>query len=204
MSDNLILKSRMYRKFSEALYSALADDPFYSTMEKRVGDLSKSKEAMLCYYDYSIYEAACYGHVFQPEVETYGISVWSTPLNAQEAAQKSEDKKSMILSQMGKSCLQAYEEINAFMSGAAEPLISDRDWYLSIVGILPEYQGKGLGGNLIQPILKKADAVGISTFLETFTPRNMPFYERLGYETLGVFLEPVTRSNYWLMRREPG
>ena len=195
----------MYRKFSEALYHALADDPFYATMEKRTADSSKSKDAMLCYYDYSIYEAARYGHVFQPQDKPFGISVWSIPLSEQAGAQKSEDKRSIILAQMGISCLQAYEEINAFMSAAAKPLISEKDWYLSIVGILPEHQGKGLGGNLIKPILKKADVAGVSTFLETFTPRNMPFYERLGYETVGSFSEPpVTRSDYWLMRRLSG
>ncbi len=34
-------------------------------------------------------------------------------------------------------------------------LISRRYWYLSIIGILPEYQGQGLGANLVTAILKK-------------------------------------------------
>lgn len=35
------------------------------------------------------------------------------------------------------------------MSEQAEPLICSKAWYLSIVGVLPAYQGRGYGANLI-------------------------------------------------------
>ncbi|MBL4874688.1 MAG: GNAT family N-acetyltransferase [Rhodobacteraceae bacterium] len=201
MSDQLIRRAEIYRTYSAALYSALADDPFYITLENRVADRSKAKESMLTYYDYSIFEASRYGHVFQPEREPVGISVWSIPLNKEEAAKKNQQKMSVILSAMGDFCLQTYLDINDFMSESAEPLVSEKDWYLSIVGILPEFQGQGLGEDLVRPVLEKADDAGVSTYLETFTPKNMPFYQRLGYDAVSSFVEPVTNSQYWLMTR---
>lgn len=203
MANDFANHARKYRGYSEGLYPALADDPFYMTMEKRVSDPAKSKEAMLRYYDYSIYEADQFGKIVEPGDDPFGVSVWSVPLSEQEMKDKARQKKQLIQQEMGDSCLAAYEEINAFMSNAAQPLTADEDWYLSILGILPECQGKGLGGDLIRPILEMADSAGVSTFLETFTPRNMSFYERLGYTTAGSFLEPVTESKYWLMRRTP-
>ena len=76
-------------------------------------------------------------------------------------------------------------------------------WYLSIVGVLPDYQGRGLGGELIRPVLAQTDAIGVATYLETFTPRNMSFYERLGYREAGSFEEPTIGDRYWLMLRPP-
>ncbi|MEM9845484.1 MAG: GNAT family N-acetyltransferase, partial [Pseudomonadota bacterium] len=67
----------------------------------------------------------------------------------------------------------------------------------------PAHQGKGLGPQLILPVLEEADATGVATYLETFSKRNMPFYERLGYRTLAAFEESVTGATYRIMRRAP-
>lgn len=189
--------------YSRALYLALGNDPFYAILENSVADRSISTQAMLAYYDYSILEADHYGLVFRPDHEPAGLSLWSLPLSRTESARKAEQKKSAILAAMGEACLQTYLDITGFMAVSAQPLVSDRDWYLSIVGILPEYQGQGLGESLVRPVLVRADRAGVATYLETFTSRNMSFYRRLGYNEAGSFVEPVTGSRYWLMTRPP-
>jgi predicted acetyltransferase len=90
-----------------------------------------------------------------------------------------------------------------FMSAQLEGLIANESWYLSIVGIKPEFQGKGLGAQLINEVLKETDKLGLPTYLETFTPRNISFYHRLGYQTAASFLEPLTNATYWVLLREP-
>ena len=87
------------------------------------------------------------------------------------------------------------------MAFLTEPLINGNEWYLSILGIHPEQQNKGLGQKLLTPVLEEADKQGLDTFLETFTPRNMSFYERLGYQSEKVFSEQVTASDYAVMVR---
>ena len=187
MSDHDPTPARIFRDYATALYASLADDPFYRALEDSVADRSRSKQAMLAYYDYSILEAAQYGHVVQPEPDRFGISVWAVPLASATAAHKAAAKKTALGAVMGEASLQLYTDISASMSRTTGPLVSDRDWYLSILGVLPEYQGKGLGKDLIRPILDKADSAGAATYLETFTPRNMSFYRRLGYQAAGSF-----------------
>ncbi|NNF45951.1 MAG: hypothetical protein HKN69_04205 [Desulfofustis sp.] len=41
------------------------------------------------------------------------------------------------------------------------------------------------------------------TFLETFTPRSTPFYERINYQVVGRIHKPTSKADYWLMVREP-
>ena len=55
-----------YRRYAEALYDALKDNPFYKTMEKSI-DNGSAKEAMIRYLDYSIIEGEQYGKIFIPE-----------------------------------------------------------------------------------------------------------------------------------------
>lgn len=193
-----------YRALSETLYDALIDDAFYVTMENSVaGEPDRRREAMLRYYDFSMREARQYGHLVAPDGKAFGSAIWSRPLNGDRSAQMAGEKKAFIREQMGNASLATYARITAFMARQTGTVVPPDSWYLSIVGIAPPFQGQGLGGRLIQPTLDRTDGMGIHTYLETYTPRNMPFYERLGFKNAGGFDEPETKTRYWVMIREP-
>lgn len=191
-----------FREYSKALYYALKEDAFYITMERSVPDTESSKEALLRYLDYSMVEGKKYGELFIPNKHDYGVSVWSKPLSCELQAQRAEEKKCFLFNYMGQESLRIYEDVVGIMSKNAAPVIDKNSWYLSIVGVLPEFQGKGLGSKLVSGVLEKSDMLEIPTYLETFTPRNITFYERLGYQVVGSFHEPTIQANYWLMARK--
>ncbi len=204
-----------YRKAAQALYLALVDDAFYKAMEASVndGDSADSKkamskeaisiEAMFRYMDYSMIEAQKYGMLDLIDDNETGAVIWSRPLDQRIEVRRSEEKKSFLYHFMGQKSLETYLAIGDFMSSKTESIIDDRFWYLSIVGIHPDSQGKGLGRLLIEKQLQSADKLQIPTFLETFTPRNMSFYNRLGYKSVASFFEPTTNAEYWIMIRDP-
>ena len=189
-----------YRKYAEALYAALRDDAFYRAMERSVTD-GCSAAAMIRYMDYSIVEGERYGEIFMPEDHDYGISVWAKPLGRNLGKERQARKKVFLNDQMGPGSVEMYISIGKFMAEKAAPLIDENSWYLSILGILPGPQGQGLGGGLVSGILEQTDRLGIPTYLETFTARNMPFYARLGYQVVERFREPTVGADYWLMAR---
>ena len=190
-----------YRKYAEALYNALQDNAFYVTMEKSI-DNASTKEALIRYMDYSIKEGEQYGEIFIPEDHDYGVSVWAKPLNKKLEKEKNKQKMIFFKNHMGNKSLETYRSIINFMSEKAIPLIDEESWYLSIIGILPEFQGQGLGVGLVKNILERTDRLCIPTYLETFKPRNISFYNRLGYEAVECFHEPTTDAEYWLMIRD--
>lgn len=191
-----------YRNYAEALYHSLREDAFYITMEESVEGTNSSKDAMLRYMEYSMVEAEKYGHLYIPEEHNYGVSVWTKPINQELENKKKHEKKMFLLHEMGEKSLKTYNTIVDLMSTNAELFIDTHFWYLSIVGILPEFQGQGFGPGLIKTVLKKTDVNQIPTYLETFTPRNMSFYERLGYTEIKSFYEPTTKADYCLMIRD--
>ncbi|MCG8565861.1 MAG: GNAT family N-acetyltransferase [Desulfobacterales bacterium] len=195
--------SFQYEKLAQALYWALKEDAFYFAMEKAAGGNESARNKMFRYMDYSMVEAREYGELYLPSDHEHGVSIWSKPLARETELKKSREKKDFLLEYMGEECLKTYVNIVDFMSEKAEPLIGDDFWYLSIVGILPAFQGQGLGPGLINSVLKQTDALNVPTFLETFTPRNMSFYNRLGYEAVDSFFEPTAQCEYWVMVREP-
>ena len=193
-----------FRELSEALYDALTEDAFYFSMENSVsGSPAQRREAMLRYYDYSLREARKYGQLHGPNGKAFGVSIWSKPVNGEVSKQMADEKKTFLRDHMGDASLVKYAQITGFMAEQTAMVVPPGSWYLSIIGIAPPFQGQGLGGTLIQPILDRTDELGRHTYLETFTPRNMPFYRRLGFQESGAFDEPGTRARYWVMIREP-
>jgi ribosomal protein S18 acetylase RimI-like enzyme len=58
-------------------------------------------------------------------------------------------------------------------------------WYLPLIGVDPARQGQRLGDRLMAYALARCDADGVPAYLESSNPRNIPFYQRHGFEALG-------------------
>lgn len=187
-----------------ALYDALAEDAFYIAMEDSVpGFADQGRDAMLRYYDYSMQEAAQSGILHVADDPAMGASVWARPLSAAQSAERERDKKRFLLAWMGAASLERYLRITASMANLSGPAIPEGSWYLSILGVAPAMQCRGVGVDLVQPILASADREAHPVFLETFTPRNISFYRRMGFDVRLAVDEPVTENRYWVMVRDP-
>ena len=188
----------VYPELADALLHALREDAFYRKLES----LSDA-QAMRRYHDYSMCEARDYGELTIPANQPYGVAIWAKPLPDRRQAAMSAAKKDFLREHMNEACLAAYLAIGGHMLAQAAPLVAAEAWYLSILGVLPEYQNRGLGPALVAPVLARTDAAGVPTYLETFTPRNESFYQRLGYRVAARLHEPTTSSDYALMLRAP-
>jgi GNAT superfamily N-acetyltransferase len=67
---------------------------------------------------------------------------------------------------------------------AAHP--KDLHWYLPWLGVDSARQGAGLGAELLKQCLARVDADRLPAFLETPSPRTVPFYERHGFVVTNV------------------
>jgi ribosomal protein S18 acetylase RimI-like enzyme len=59
-------------------------------------------------------------------------------------------------------------------------------WYLPLIGIDPARQGQGLGSALMRHALQRCDADKVPAYLESSNPRNIPLYQRHGFQILGT------------------
>lgn len=114
---------------------------------------------------------------------------------------EAEAKAEFLIEAMGRRGADTYHRIIDFMRPRSAAVIDGSAWYLSIVGVAPAAQGRGIGAQLIEATLAEADQAGVPCYLETFDGRNPRFYARLGFFAVASHLEPVTTSAYTLMVR---
>lgn len=75
-------------------------------------------------------------------------------------------------------------------------------WYLPMIGVDPVQRNRGLGGSLLRAATARCDRDGLPAFLESSNPRNVPLYQRHGFEVLGTI--QVGRSPVFVpMLRRP-
>ena len=55
-----------------------------------------------------------------------------------------------------------------------------------MIGVDPAKQGAGYGSALLKHALERCDADDKLAYLESSSPKNLPLYERFGFERLGT------------------
>ena len=76
-------------------------------------------------------------------------------------------------------------------------------FYLFVLGVDSGMQGRGLGGQLMRPVLERCDREGIPAYLESSKEKNVPLYERNGFKVTEVYTVPNGGPPIWLMWRDP-
>jgi ribosomal protein S18 acetylase RimI-like enzyme len=80
--------------------------------------------------------------------------------------------------------------------------VPEPHWYLDAIAVDPARQGQGIGGRLLDAVNRRADEDDIPIVLLTLQPRNLPLYERYGYETVCGGTEKSSGLAWWGMRRQ--
>lgn len=82
-------------------------------------------------------------------------------------------------------------------------IISEPHYYLTVFGVEPEKQGKGLGSSILRPTLERFDHEGIPAYLDTHNPENVSLYLRFGFEIAHHGYLPGGAVMHWGMLRKP-
>jgi ribosomal protein S18 acetylase RimI-like enzyme len=76
-------------------------------------------------------------------------------------------------------------------------------WYLDSLGVLPEWQGRGIGSALMAPVLARCDEERMPAYLNAGSPRSRELYRRHGFEVTAEFRLPDAGPPLWRMWRTP-
>jgi ribosomal protein S18 acetylase RimI-like enzyme len=76
-------------------------------------------------------------------------------------------------------------------------------YYLAVLGVEPEYQGRGFGGALMHPVLERCDRDRTGAYLESSKERNIVLYERHGFRVVEEMRIPKGGPPFWRMWRDP-
>lgn len=74
-------------------------------------------------------------------------------------------------------------------------------YYLEYLGVEPEQQGKAVGSAILQHLVDTADEEHVGCYLENANPRNIPFYQRFGFQIVSE--KEIIGIPSWFMWRSP-
>jgi ribosomal protein S18 acetylase RimI-like enzyme len=185
---------------SAVLTKAFMDDPMYSYIfpdsYEREESLGRLWQALVNY-------TMVYGEIYTtPEVA--GVACWLSPGNTRQTFWR------MLRTGMGFArAVMKFEaegrkrflEIINYADQEHERLMPQPHWYLWAIGVEPENQGQGIGGRLIEPVLKRSAEAGLPCYLETQTEANVAFYQKRGFKVLSAGEVPGHGVVAWTMAR---
>ena len=89
-----------------------------------------------------------------------------------------------LSSVIGADAIARFRDVVGHEAQARERDMTEPYWYLLLLGVEPALQGRGLGGELIAPMIQRAHREGVPCYVETEQPRNVAFYRRHGFELI--------------------
>ena len=78
----------------------------------------------------------------------------------------------------------ARSEVRSILEQMSEAHPEEPHWHLAFVGVDPVWHGQGIGAALLRYALERIDEKGLQAYLESSNPRNIPLYERHGFEVI--------------------
>ncbi len=179
----------------DCLVASFAGDPFFRALWPAEAIY---REAALEWFAADVRQLVAHGS-FWLTGDRSGVTCWVPP-DAQVAGPGEFDELQAIVDrtagQLATGAMAALE--------AADADVPDRPcWTCVYVAVRPAAQGHGLGGRLVAPHLARADRDGVAVCLASTNPRNLTFYERLGFRTLAVVQPHLALPPIWSLWREP-
>jgi len=133
-----------------------------------------------------------------------GAAVWLPPDAKWTRENIEASGMHQLATLIGDDAYQRYREVVGREWQARQRDMLAPCWYLFLLGVEPARQRRGLGGELMRPILERADRDHLACYLETENQRNVPFYLKQGFEVI-VDGEEAGSSGvrFWTFHRTP-
>jgi GNAT superfamily N-acetyltransferase len=107
-----------------------------------------------------------------------GVALWLPPGAAPDEESLVKMIEDTVTDERKGAMFSMFEQMDAL-----HPL--EAHWHLPLIGVDPAHQGKGIGSALLSHILNVCDDQNVPAYLEATSPRNVPLYERHGFEAVG-------------------
>jgi ribosomal protein S18 acetylase RimI-like enzyme len=184
---------------SKTLASAFQDDPLFAHcfQDPETRDI---KNTIHC--EFMILLGMASGEVYISSNKIEGVAVWHPhKIKNQQTIKPSKDlirrmqrvRKEDISDPHVFKMMMIVEEI---ANSIQNQYVNFPHWYLSLIGVKPNYQGKGYASQLIKMKLAEIDKQNLPCFLHTENEKNLKIYEHFGFQLIGKIKVPYT--NFYL------
>ena len=106
------------------------------------------------------------------------------------------------LNKLGREAGKRFKPIDKYNAEVHKEFAPNEHWYLQVIGVDLQHQGKGYGIALMKYMLEKIDDHRIPVYLETSTEKNVKFYEKFEFKVMKEIIIPDTQvPGYYMLRK---
>jgi ribosomal protein S18 acetylase RimI-like enzyme len=188
-------------RLAPLLARAFHDDPLFGWLEP---EAERRTRFLAGFFEALAWRSHLYAEALVTAGAPLGASLWKGPdlrdLSPEQLRRSGLDRVGEALSPRGRARFESgFGRVDELLEQSAP----GPRWYLGVLGVAPEAQGRGLGGALMRPILERADAERLPVTLETTRAANVEVYRRFGFEVTANESLPPDGPPFWTMRRAP-
>jgi GNAT superfamily N-acetyltransferase len=159
---------------------AFWDDPLFNFFEP---DLLRQQRSMPKFFQSVIGDCAAHGvvHAAVADGKLAGVAAWLPPgVPLPLKGRRSRTQARLVLPTVLRSSKRM--ESLRMLSELPKHHLHHEHWYLAILAADPLVQGKGIGSQLLTPVLERCDDAGMPVYLETQKEANLAYYRRFRFE----------------------
>ena len=210
MKSPIRLEKGQIEKASEVLSRAFRDDPELASF---FSDPLKRQRLLFPMFKVELAHALRHGEVYVVSSDIEGVAVW-LPSDAPEislwALLRYSGLRMLLkarwefLRNLG-TFWRFWREMQRdddFARRLRRQLAPYDHWYLAVLGVDPESQGKGYASRLLKPMLARLDREGMPAYLETSIEDYVPMYGHFGFKVIKEEKLPGSGAKMWVMLRK--
>ncbi len=199
-STAIRLEKGQIERASQVLSRAFRDDPELLSF---VPDSQKRQKLLLSMFRVSLNHALGHGEVYAVSPAIEGVAVW-LPSDAPEISLWTLLRGGGLglLFRAGWGFLRKMKEDDNFARRLRRQLAPFDHWYLAVLGVDPELQGRGYASRLLKPVLARLDREKMPAYLETSIEDYVPMYGHFGFKVIKEEMLPGSGAKMWVMLRD--
>lgn len=183
------------------LSRAFYDDPLFRYFFPK----DKKRQALSYYtFRYMLTHTHNHGEVVATQGSDDGAALW-VPSQSMEYSTTDLIRYGAIRGVLNQGVPALFRQLGALntMLAMHRSIIIKPHYYLTVMGVDPARQGKGIGSSLLRPTLKRFDEDRMPAYLDTHNERNVSLFRRFGFEVIHHGYLPGSSVMHWAMLRVP-
>jgi GNAT superfamily N-acetyltransferase len=166
-------------------------------------DAEKRRKRQPIVFRRPIRSAIATGEVYATSPKMEGVAVWF-PSDARHGSSWQRLVSGELFASwfVSKKLVARKMAFSRYSSDVKKRVVPGRHWYLQILAVDPDFQGKGYASRLLRPMLARADREGVPCYLETQLAKNVDLYKHFGFRVAEEGTIPESNVYSWAMVRD--
>jgi len=201
LKDLIRLSNSHVKPASEVLSRAFQTDPI---LQYAFPDKFERERGAPCFFRVNLSYSIRYGETYATSPNLEGVAIWLPSDNYHMTFWKTlrsvplPTRFGLIRGGVSHRLKYFLEHVD-LMHKRLAPF---KHWFLQIIGVAPQFQGKGYASKLLRPMLARIDNEGLACYVETMNRNNVSLYEHFGFRVVERSTIPGTNFNVWAMLRK--